>query len=186
MQNSLLISLLAGMAGGDGFEIDCVRHHAVLHAQRFPDSYRKYGQYADLLYAFLSPWRLPSANRRFWRLRLCASEFRFLGKRDRLARDPVRMWGLPRGQTERAILAGPFGRKFAKTRDTHPIGQASFNGRLDEVGGKEGKRERHVDLAHAAALSLSDRLNIDRRFGHERIQPPSSFRNRSNKECAIL
>src|SRR5262245_26147947 len=97
--------------------------------------------------------------------------------RDRLARDRFEVWRLGGGQTEHAVLARPFGGKFAKTRDTHSIGQTPLDGCLDEVGCKEGERERHVDLAHAAALSLSDRFNSDRRFGHKLVQPPSSFGN---------
>ena len=93
---------------------------------------------------------------------------------------------LRRGQTEHAVLARPFDREFAKTRDTHSIGQATFSGRLDEVGSKECKRDRHIDLAHAAVFSLSDRFNGDCRFGHELVQPPSSLGNRGNKEGAVL
>jgi hypothetical protein len=76
--------------------------------------------------------------------------------RDWLARDRFEVWRLGRGQAEHAVLARPFGRKFAETRDTHSIGQTPLDGCLDEVGCKEGKRESHVDLAHAAALSTSD------------------------------
>ena len=79
-----------------------------------------------------------------------------------------------RGQTEHAVLARPFGREFAKTRDTHSIRQTTFDGRLDEVGCKECERDRHVDLAHAAVLSLRDRFNSDCRVRHEFAQPPSS------------
>lgn len=61
------------------------------------------------------------------------------------------MWRLRRGQTEHAVLARPFGREFAKTRDTHSIGQATFDGRLDEVGCKKRERDRHVDLAQTAS-----------------------------------
>ena len=67
---------------------------------------------------------------------------------------------LRRGQTEHAVLARPFGREFTKSRDTHSIRQAPLNRRLDEVGCKEGKRDRHVDLAQTAAFSLSDRLTV--------------------------
>src|SRR4029079_8736987 len=93
---------------------------------------------------------------------------------------------LKRGQTEHAALARPFGREFAKTRDAHSVGQAAFDGRLDQVGCEKGKRDRHVDVADAAAFSQGDRFNGDRWFGLKLIQPPSSFSNGSNKECTVL
>ena len=85
-----------------------------------------------------------------------------------------RLW---RGKSEHAVLARPFRREFAKARDTHSIGQAAFNSRLDQVGCKKGKRDRHVDLAYAAPLSLSDRVNSNHWLGLELIQPPSSLGN---------
>jgi hypothetical protein len=53
------------------------------------------------------------------------------------------VWRLRGGQTEHAVLMRPFGRKFAETRDTHSMG---LDGCLDEVGCKEGKRERMLTL----------------------------------------
>ena len=177
-RNSLLISLLAGeFESGDGFDCNCVRHHAVLRVRRFPDNRRKCGQLADFLICVPVSERLPRAGRRFWPGCLWASEFRFLGKQRLVGERPVRSVATRGGQTEHAVLARPFRRKFAETRDTHSIGQTPFNGRPDEIGCKECKRGRHIDLTHAATLSLSDRFNGDGGFSYELVQPPSSFGN---------
>jgi len=64
------------------------------------------------------------------------------------------MWRLGCGQTEHAVLAGPFRREFAKARDTHSIGQTAFNGCLDQVGRKKGSE---IVMLTLRALHLSRR-----------------------------
>jgi hypothetical protein len=57
-----------------------------------------------------------------------------------------------RRQATHLVLAGPFNRHVTKARYAHSVREPAINGRFDKVGRKEGKRDRHVDLASAAAL----------------------------------
>ena len=52
---------------------------------------------------------------------------------------------------EHLVLAGPLGRQVGEADYSHAMRKPSFDRRLDEVGREEGKRDRHVDLADAAA-----------------------------------
>jgi hypothetical protein len=61
-----------------------------------------------------------------------------------------------RRQAEHLVLAGPFNRHVTEARHAYSVREPAINGRLDEVGRQEGKRDRHVDLAIAAAFALSD------------------------------
>jgi hypothetical protein len=63
--------------------------------------------------------------------------------------------------------------------------EPSFDRRLDEVGREEGKRDRHVDLADAAAVSRRDAFRIRSRIGDEFIEPFISNRL-SNSACAFV
>jgi hypothetical protein len=61
---------------------------------------------------------------------------------------------------EHLVLARPFGRQVGEADYSHAMRKASFDRRLDEVGCEEGKRDCHIDLAGAAAISRRDALRI--------------------------
>ena len=58
---------------------------------------------------------------------------------------------LARRKSEHLVLAGPLSRQVREADNSHAMREPSFDRRLDEVGREEGKRDRHVDLADAAA-----------------------------------
>ena len=63
-------------------------------------------------------------------------------------------------ESERLKLPAPFSRRIAEPFDADAAGQATFHCRFDKIGGKEGKRDGHIDLANAALLAsakLGDR-----------------------------
>src|SRR5215218_281385 len=47
----------------------------------------------------------------------------------------------------------PFGREVAESSDSHAMGQAHLDGRLDEIGCQERKRDRHIDLSIGSRLT---------------------------------
>jgi hypothetical protein len=100
--------------------------------------------------------------------------------------DPVRMSELLRGKSEHLMLAGPFGRQIGEADNPHAVREPSFDGSLDEVGREEGKRDRHVHLADATAISCCDGLRIRRRIRDKFIEPTSPSRDRCNQERAVL
>ena len=64
------------------------------------------------------------------------------------------------GKAKRSVLLRPFDRQIAQAGNSYSAWQPAMNGSFDEIGCKEGKRNRHVDLADAAVFSCSDRLDI--------------------------
>ena len=54
------------------------------------------------------------------------------------------------------MLPGPFRRQVAEASDAHAVGEPTIDGRLDEIGRKESKRDGHVDLSRAAVFSRRD------------------------------
>src|SRR5207249_8428506 len=69
---------------------------------------------------------------------------------------------LLRRKPEHLVLAGPFGRQVGEADYSHAMRKASFDRRLDEVGREEGERDRHVDLADAAAVARRGACRIRR------------------------
>ena len=65
-------------------------------------------------------------------------------------------------------------------------GEPPFDGGLDEVGCEEGERDRHVDLAHAAALALGDDFDACRGAGDEFIEPAAAAGDGGNQERTAL
>jgi len=63
-------------------------------------------------------------------------------------------------RSKRSVLLRPFNGQIAQARNTYSAWQPAMNGSFDEIRCEESKRDRHVDLAHAAALSCSDHLDI--------------------------
>ena len=85
-------------------------------------------------------------------------------------------------EAKHLALARPFGRQVAEAGHSHSVRKPSINGCLDEIGREEGERDRHVDLAYAAALAICDAFGIALRIGHEFIEPSASPRNRCDQE----
>ena len=56
--------------------------------------------------------------------------------------------------------------------------------RSDPLGGKEGKRDCHVDLADAAALAPGDALGIDVGVGKKFGEPEAAASDRRNQQRA--
>ena len=79
---------------------------------------------------------------------------------------------------EHLVLAGPFGRQVGEADNPHAMRKASFDRSLDEVGGEEGKRDCHIDLANAAAVSRCDAFRTRSRIGDEFIEPTTPAGNR--------
>jgi hypothetical protein len=61
--------------------------------------------------------------------------------------------GSVRGKAEQFVLPGPYGRQICEASDAQAGRQSAFDGRFDETGREEGKRDRHVYFADAAVLS---------------------------------
>ena len=87
------------------------------------------------------------------------------------------LWGR---KPEHLVLAGPFSRQVGEADNSHAMRKASFDRRLDEVGGEEGEGNRHVDLADAAAVSCGDAFRLRSRIGYEFIEPMTPSCDRCN------
>ena len=62
---------------------------------------------------------------------------------------------LPR-KAEHLVLLGPFGWQVAEASDAHAVGEPTIDGRFDQIGREESKRDGHVDLSRAAVFSRRD------------------------------
>jgi hypothetical protein len=107
-----------------------------------------------------------------------ALEIPFPGNGDRRRRRLSSNGELARRKSEHLVLAGPFRRQVGEADNSHAMREPSFDRRLDEVGREEGKRDRHVDLADAAAVSRRDAFRIRSRIGDEFIEPTTPAGNR--------
>jgi hypothetical protein len=56
-------------------------------------------------------------------------------------------------QVQAPRTAAPFSRQIAEPLYADAAGQATFYGCFDKIGGKEGERDRHVNLPDAAFLA---------------------------------
>ena len=99
-------------------------------------------------------------------------------------RDVVRMRWLRRRKSERLVLPGPFDRQVGETGHAQAARQPSLDGRLDQIGRKEGKRDRHVHLTNTAPLALGDAFGIGVGICEQLSQPPAAARNRCDQERA--
>ena len=75
------------------------------------------------------------------------------------------------------VLAGPLGSGITKTGNADPTREPTFDSRLHESRREEGKRDRYVDLADAAALSYGNRFDIRNGARHQLIEPAPASRN---------
>ena len=62
---------------------------------------------------------------------------------------------LPR-KAEHLVLPGPFRRQIGEASNAHAVGEPAIDGRFDQIGRKESKRDCHVDLSRAAVFSRRD------------------------------
>ena len=83
-------------------------------------------------------------------------------------------------------MARPFCGEVAHARHAMAVREAPCDCGLDEIGGEEGKRDRHVDLPCAAALAHCDTLGFDSRVGHDLVEPAATLRNRCNQQRAVF
>ena len=153
LQNSLLISLLAGnsvLETGSMATAFATTHSSV--NRRFPVS-DQYAQFCGL-FRDLNEGRAVSA--RHGGARTAISGAQSLGSANPfLATVGAAVPGSNR-QAKHRILAGPLG--AASRRRVTPR-QSSFDGSLHQPGCKESQRYRHVDLANAAMLARSNLLD---------------------------
>jgi hypothetical protein len=107
-----------------------------------------------------------------------AQEIPFPGNGDRSRQRLGSNGQLLRRKPEHLVLAGPFGRQVGEADYSHAMRKASFDRSLDEVGREEGKRDCHIDLADAAAVSRRDAFGICPRVHDELIEPAAGVGNR--------
>jgi hypothetical protein len=93
----------------DPFDIDCVRHHAVLRKQRFPGSLRIAPNWRGFVRAFCLCKLSTGFEGSFWRLCLRRIKSRFPAADTGVCGDSVRMQGSVRRKTEHLVLSRPFG-----------------------------------------------------------------------------
>jgi hypothetical protein len=93
---------------------------------------------------------------------------------------------LLRRKAEHLVLPRPLGRRVGKASNTHAVRQSSVDRRFDEIGCKEGKRDRHVHLADAAAFSFGDTFPGCRCASDKFIKPTTSAGDRCDQCCAIF
>ena len=113
-----------------------------------------------------------------------ALEFRFPAQSDHRQRRGWNEWLFLK--PKHVSLARPLGGQIAQAGDSHSVRQSTVDGRLDQVGCKKGKRDRHVDLPHAAALAHRDGFGVGGGTSNEFIKPTTPPRDRSDKSGAVL
>ena len=57
---------------------------------------------------------------------------------------------------EYLVLPGPFRRQVGEASNAHTVGEPAIDGRFDQIGREESKRDGHVDLSRAAVFSRRD------------------------------
>lgn len=83
-------------------------------------------------------------------------------------------------------LAAPLRGRLAQPFNADAAGQATLDGGLDQIRGKEGERDRHVDLTDAAAFTRRDLVDASDRTGDNFGEPAPAARNRGHKPGAAL
>jgi hypothetical protein len=73
-------------------------------------------------------------------------------------------------------LLRPFRWQIGKAGRTDAAGEAAFDSSLDKTGREEGERDRLVDFAFAAALSLGDFDCAYGRIIDQLIEPTAALR----------
>ena len=85
-------------------------------------------------------------------------------------RDSVRMPITPK-EVEHLVLPRPHRGHVGEAGHSHAMRQPPRDGRSHEIGRHEGKRDRHIDLAGAAAGSGRDAFRVRRRVRDELTEP---------------
>jgi hypothetical protein len=67
---------------------------------------------------------------------------------------------LSSNESEHIVLARPLGRHVGKPRYANAAGQPALDRGLDELGGEEGERDRHVDISLVAAV-IAEAIEAD-------------------------
>jgi hypothetical protein len=96
----------------------------------------------------------------------------------------LRTPALPRRKAEHLVLQRPCGRKVGEAGDTHSMGQPPIDGRLDEIRGEEGKRNRHIHFPDATILSLCDVVRGCGRVNDQFTEPTASAGNGGDQGSA--
>jgi len=78
------------------------------------------------------------------------------------------------GKAKHLVLLGPCGGQVGEAGNAHAMRKSTFNRRFDEIGREERKRDRHIDLAHAAFLACCDMLYVGYRARDELIEPTTA------------
>jgi hypothetical protein len=86
--------------------------------------------------------------------------------------------GRSKSQAEHCVLARPLDWRIAQSGNADTAWQSAIDGSPHEIGCKEGERYGHVDLPHAATLSLRDAFHICFYVSDKFIEPTPSARNR--------
>src|SRR6476660_301206 len=80
----------------------------------------------------------------------------------------------------------PSGIRVAEALEVDAARKAPFDSSLDELGGKEGERECHVDLADRAAFALRQLFGVDDRTRGNVLEPGAAARDGFDKANAPL
>ena len=96
-------------------------------------------------------------------------------------RDSVRMRRLLRRKAEHLVLARPFSRRIGEASNSHSMRELARDSCFDEIGREEGKRDRHIHLADAAALTLRNGFRGCRRIRGKLGEPTTSPDNRRDQ-----
>jgi hypothetical protein len=116
--------------------------------------------FGGLLHAFVSAGKIP-----------------FPGRRDRSERRLVRPRHLLQWKAKHFVLPGPLQGKVSKSRDACSVWQSTLDGRLDEIGCKEGQRDHHIDLSGAAPFPFCNGLGPRCCISDQFIEPATTTRN---------
>ena len=71
-------------------------------------------------------------------------------------------------------MLAPLRGRIAKSLDAETAWQATFDSCPDQIRREERKRDRHIDLAHAAFLARCDLLYVGYRARDELIEPTTA------------
>ena len=93
---------------------------------------------------------------------------------------------LLRRKAEDRILPGPFGRQIGEAGYPHPVRKPPLYGGSDQIRGEERKRDRHIHLADAAPLSVSNAFRGCRFLGDKFIEPTAPAGDRCDQGGAIF
>ena len=88
---------------------------------------------------------------------------------------------LLRRKAEHLVLASPFSRQIGEASNSHSMREPARDSCFDEIGREEGKRDRHVHLADAAALTLRNGFRVCCRIRGKLSEPTTSPGNRCDQ-----